>query len=83
VLTYTITYSNNGPAPISSIVIRDATPAFTVFQSASCATLGAGLTSCAVTSEPAPGAAGSIVWTLTGALAPGASGSVSYQVRVP
>jgi uncharacterized repeat protein (TIGR01451 family) len=83
VLTYTITYSNNGPAPISSIVIRDATPAFTVFQSASCATLGAGLTSCAVTSQPSPGAAGSIVWSLSGALAPGASGSVTYRVLVP
>jgi uncharacterized repeat protein (TIGR01451 family) len=83
VLTYTITYSNNGPSPLSSIVIRDATPAFTVFQSASCAALGTGLTSCVVSSQPIAGGAGPIVWTLSGSLAPGASGSVTFQVRVP
>ena len=83
VLTYTITYSNNGAAPLSGIVIHDATPAFTVFQSASCATLGAGLTGCAVSSQPAVGTAGPLVWTLSGSLAPGASGSVTFQVRVP
>ena len=83
VLTYTITYANNGPAPLSSIVIRDATPAYTVFVSATCATLGAGLTGCAVTSQPIAGATGPIVWTLSGSLAPGATGSVTYQVRVP
>lgn len=83
VLTYTIAYSNNGPAPISSIIIRDTSPAFTVFQSAACATLGAGLTGCAVSSQPPAGGAGPIVWTLTGSLAPGASGSVTFQVLVP
>jgi uncharacterized repeat protein (TIGR01451 family) len=83
VLTYTITYSNNGPAPLSGIVIHDATPAFTVFESASCATLGAGLTACVVSSQPSAGAAGPLVWTLSGSLAPGASGSVTFQVRVP
>ena len=83
VLTYTIAYTTNGPAPISSIVIHDTSPAFTVFQSASCATLGAGLTGCAVSSQPPVGGAGPIVWTLAGSLAPGASGSVTFQVRVP
>ena len=83
VLIYTITYTNNGPLPLSSIVIHDATPSFTVFQSASCGTLGTGLSGCAVSSQPAGGASGPIAWTLTGALAPGASGSVTFQVRVP
>jgi hypothetical protein len=64
-------------------VIHDATPAFTVFESASCATLGAGLTACAVSSQPAAGTAGPLVWTLSGSLVPGASGSVTFQVRVP
>jgi uncharacterized repeat protein (TIGR01451 family) len=83
ILTYTITYTNNGPASLSSIVIRDATPAFTVFQSASCATLGNGLTGCSLTAQPAAGATGPVIWTLAGLLSPGGSGSVTYQVKVP
>jgi uncharacterized repeat protein (TIGR01451 family) len=82
-LTYTIAYSNNGAAPISSIVIRDATPAFTVFESGACGTLGTGLTGCNLSSQPAFGTTGPVIWTLTGSLAPGGSGSVSYQVRLP
>ena len=49
-LIYTITYTNAASTPLSSIVIRDATPAFTVFTSASCGTLGTGLSACGVTS---------------------------------
>jgi uncharacterized repeat protein (TIGR01451 family) len=82
VLTYTVTYANLGTTPLSSIVIQDATPPYTVFVSASCGTLGSGLTGCAVTQQPAVNAAGSVRWTLNGTLAPGASGTVTYQVRV-
>ena len=83
ILTYTILYTNNGPSPLSSIVIRDATPAFTVFQSAACGALGTGLSGCGLSSQPSVGGTGPVVWTMAGTLAPGASGSVSYQVRVP
>jgi uncharacterized repeat protein (TIGR01451 family) len=82
VLTYTVTYANLGTTPLSSIVIQDATPPYTVFVSASCGTLGTGLTGCAVTQQPAVNASGSVRWTLSGTLAPGASGTVTYQVRV-
>ncbi|NOT33723.1 MAG: DUF11 domain-containing protein [Candidatus Eisenbacteria bacterium] len=82
VLTYTITYTNLGPAPLSSIVINDATPAWTTFDSGGCGALGSGLSGCGLTVSPAVGAAGAVRWTLTGALAPGASGSVTFRVRV-
>jgi hypothetical protein len=68
--------------PISNIVIRDATPAWTVFDSASCAATGTGITGCSLTQQPAAGATGSLSWTLVGSLAPGGSGSVSFRVRV-
>ena len=81
-ITYTLAYSNPGPAPLTSIEILDATPAFTVFDSGGCGTLGAGLGGCALTTAPASGAAGPLRWTLSGALAPGGSGSVTFRVRV-
>ena len=81
-LVYTITYSNPGTVPISNIVIRDATPTWTVFDSASCTATGAGITGCSLTQQPAAGATGTVAWTLAGSLAPGGSGSVSFRVRV-
>ena len=48
-ITYTITYSNPGPDPVSAIVIQDATPPWTVFVGGSCTGMGAGLTGCALT----------------------------------
>jgi len=82
ILTYTVTYANLGTTPLSSIVIQDATPPYTVFISGSCGTLGSGLTGCAVTTQPGVGGSGAVKWTLSGTLAPGASGMVTYQVRV-
>jgi uncharacterized repeat protein (TIGR01451 family) len=81
-LVYTITYTNPGTVPVSNIVIRDATPAWTVFDSASCTATGAGITGCSLTQQPAAGGTGTVAWTLTGSLAPGGSGSVSFRVRV-
>jgi uncharacterized repeat protein (TIGR01451 family) len=83
VLEYTVTYTNSGSGSLSSIVITDATPAFTTFQAASCgAPLPGNITSCAVTSQPAVNGSGSVVWTLGGSLAAGGSGTVIYTVRV-
>ena len=82
VLTYNITYRNLGAQPLSAILIRDATPIHTVFVSAGCGTLGGGLASCGLTTQPAASAAGDVTWSLSGSLLPGASGTVTFQVRV-
>jgi uncharacterized repeat protein (TIGR01451 family) len=83
ILEYTITYTNTSAGVLSAIVVTDATPAFTTFQSASCgAPLPGNITSCTVTSQPAVNGAGSVVWTLGGTLLSGGSGTVLYQVRV-
>jgi uncharacterized repeat protein (TIGR01451 family) len=83
VLEYTITYTNTSASPITSVVVTDATPAFTQYLSAACTTpLPAALTSCNVTTQPAVNGMGSIVWTTSGSLNSGGSGSVTYQVRV-
>lgn len=82
-LEYTIAYSNASADPLATIVIHDATPAFTAFVSAACgAPLPANVTACNVTTQPAGGAAGGIVWTLTGSLAPTQAGTVVFRVTL-
>lgn len=83
VITYTITYTNDSSGSLSSIVINDATPAYTLFQSASCGTpLPTGVTGCSVTTQPGSGATGTIQWTLTGNMNSAQSGTVSFSVKV-
>jgi uncharacterized repeat protein (TIGR01451 family) len=81
-LTYTITYTNLSNAPLTAIEVADATPAWTVFEDASCGMAGTGLLACGITQQPAAGATGAVRWTMSGSLLPGGSGSVSYRVRV-
>jgi uncharacterized repeat protein (TIGR01451 family) len=81
-LTYTITYTNTGSAPLTSIEILDVVPPYSRFQSASCSALGSGLTSCGVTVQPPANGTGPLRFTLSGPLDPGASGSVTFQVQV-
>ena len=82
-LQYTLTAVNNGTQALNTLVVSDATPAFTTFVSAACpATLPSGINTCSVSTKPAAGAAGSLQWTFTGSLAPGAQLAVTYQVKV-
>ncbi|HXY75587.1 MAG TPA: SdrD B-like domain-containing protein [Steroidobacteraceae bacterium] len=82
-LQYTLTATNTGSQTLSTLVIYDSTPAFTGFVSTACpGTLPAGMTSCTVTTQPAPGASGSVQWTFTGTLGSGATIIVTYQVKV-
>jgi uncharacterized repeat protein (TIGR01451 family) len=81
-LIYTITYKNESTGPLSTLLINDATPAFTTFLSAACGPIPANLTGCSVTTSPAVGALGSIIWTFTGTLAPTAQGTVTFSVQV-
>ncbi|MET0382343.1 MAG: hypothetical protein ABW032_02870 [Burkholderiaceae bacterium] len=82
VITYTITYVNQGSAAVSALKIRDATPAWTVLSAAGCGALPTGIAACNVTAQPAAGATGSVEWTLTGSLASGGSGTVQFSVQV-
>jgi uncharacterized repeat protein (TIGR01451 family) len=82
-LQYTLTATNNGTQPLSTLLVSDSTPAFTNFVAAACpGVLPAGITGCAVTTQPAVGAQGALQWTFTGSLAPGAQLVVTYRVKV-
>ena len=82
-LQYSLTAINNGTQPLTSLVLDDATPAFTAFVSAACPTpLPTGLTACSVTPQPVAGAQGGVQWNFTGSLTPGAQVIVTYQVKV-
>ena len=84
-LEYKLTATNNGTQPLSTLFVNDSTTAFTGFVSAACplpAALPAGITACAVTTQPAVGAQGALKWTFTGSLAPSAQLIVTYRVKV-
>ncbi len=82
-LQYTLTATNNGAQSLATLVINDATPAFTTFVSAACpATLPAGISACSVSTQPAVGAGGALQWTFTGSLAASGSLAVTYQVKI-
>ncbi|MEQ9308872.1 MAG: SdrD B-like domain-containing protein [Balneolaceae bacterium] len=81
-LTYTITYINNGDDPISTMEVKDSTPAYTTFVSASFSSLASlSLTGCTITA-PIVGESGGVIWTFTGTLDPGQTGTVTYTVKI-
>lgn len=82
VLIYTIVYSNAGSAPLTTLRIRDATPAWTLHSSAACGSVPTGLSGCAISAQPSVGDSGAVVWQFDGALAPAATGSVTFSVVV-
>ncbi|MEO8012973.1 MAG: hypothetical protein ABI642_02395 [Polaromonas sp.] len=83
VLEYSLKAQNNGSEPLTTLVINDATPAFTTYLSAACpGALPSGVSACSVSSQPAMGAQGNLQWTFTGSLLPGAQLSVTYKVTV-
>lgn len=82
-LQYTLTAQNNGASPLTTLVINDATPAFTTYVGTTCVTpYPAGISGCSVTTQPAAGNAGNLQWTFAGSLAAGAQISVTYQVKL-
>lgn len=81
-LTYTISYTNHSTSPLSNLRIFDSTPAYTVFASALCGALPSGITGCAVSVQPSPGASGPVEWAFTGQLQPGTSGAVTFVVTL-
>ena len=82
VLEYIITYTNSANAPVSMIVLTDATPVYTTFVSAVCnMPLPAALTGCSFTA-PTAGASGNVVWTLNGSLNAMQVGTVALRVMV-
>lgn len=81
ILTYTVSYQNNGDEPISSLEIIDNTPTYTTFNTATCGVLPNNLTGCTIT-NPSVGDAGGVKWTFTGTLQPGGTGTVSFTVKI-
>ena len=89
-LEYRLRYSNNTAAPLTALKVYDVVPAYTQFVRALCLiTPTNGISSCAVSQQPASGAtSGSLAWTLGDAggavtgLQPSSSGSVSFCLQV-
>ncbi|MBV8365578.1 MAG: DUF11 domain-containing protein [Candidatus Eremiobacteraeota bacterium] len=77
-LLYTITYTNTSPFNELTVAIKDTVPTNTTFVSATCGSLGTGLTAC----TPSGPTAGVVTWTMTGTLSPGGTGTVFLTVTV-
>jgi uncharacterized repeat protein (TIGR01451 family) len=76
-LRYQITVTNNGTAPVTSVVVNDDTPPNTTYS----ATVPASTTVGSISSVPANGAAGTISANV-GTLGPGQSVVVTFGIRI-
>ena len=81
-IIHTVRYRNDGNQDITNLAIRDATPAYTAVAEATCGTLPAGLTKCAVAIKPARGTTGTLEWRFKGHLPPQGQGSMTFKVVV-
>lgn len=81
-ITYTITFSNLSSDALTALKIADATPAYTVFHSASCGAMPNAQLTCSVSAQPAAGAAGRVEWSFGGALGSGLTGQVVLVVKL-
>lgn len=81
-LAYTLTFSNAGLTNVTNLKITDSTPNFTIYKTAACGTMPAGVTACTVSVHPVVNQKGAVEWTVTGTLAPGATGTVTLGVAV-
>lgn len=84
-LLYSVTATNSGVASISSVVLNDATPAFTTYQKTGVGGTGVCGTGATATigtiTEPANGSAG-MVSVNVGSLAAGAASTLEFCVRI-
>ena len=81
-LQYRVTFRNDTAFPISGVQVFDSVPAYTLFGSAGCDPMPAGLT-CTVAKAPALNAtSGDIQWNFSGAVPPGGQGSVTFSWTV-
>jgi uncharacterized repeat protein (TIGR01451 family) len=81
-ITYTITFANLSTDALTTLKITDATPAYTVFQSASCGTMPNAQLTCSVSAQPAAGASGRVEWSFGGTLGSGLTGQVVLVVKL-
>jgi hypothetical protein len=72
-----VTATNSGTATVTSVVINDTTPAYTVYDSTVAASTSAG----SITQVPSNGAAGSIKASV-GSLAAGQSATLGFGVKI-
>ena len=82
-IQYRIVYTNTSDQNLTSLVVNDTTPPFTIRAATAAAFVSTppGLTTGAIT-QPGAGAAGAFSWPFTGALQPGASGVVTFNVVI-
>ena len=65
-LTYTLSYTNTNPNPVTNVLITDTLPAGVTYQSDTCGgTLSSGVVTCSVIPSIASGASGSVQVTVT------------------
>ena len=81
-LEYQLNATNLSSGVVASVIVNDATPAYTTFVSAVCpGSLPANVGTCTVTAQPAAGGSGNVQFTFSG-LGSGSSVTVTFQVRV-